>query len=291
MGLTCSSATQGLTFHPYSKGCNIQLSSCLHQAKRRHSFHDGIIFSNRSLLPREKVWIRILEVERRWHGALRIGFTSMDPINFESTVLPPFACPNLTDSPDFWAMGIPEELCTEGEEICFWVNNKGQVLFRKKGNFKSKVLFSGIPRKMPLWVMIDVYGQTKALQLLDTKTRRLFAPCCRDDKEPPNLVLRHPGTTVKKNKTLQPPHSKQRMDKPTALDLRPGTVYTEEEPYCVVCQDKMADTLLLPCRHCSFCQQCVLKIRGQNNICPLCRQSIFITQSVTEGHLTANHCS
>ncbi|XP_056425181.1 E3 ubiquitin-protein ligase NEURL3 [Hyla sarda] len=296
MGLTCSSATQGLAFHPYTKGHNIQLSSCLHQAKRGHSFHDGIIFSNRPLLPKEKVWIRILEAERRWHGALRVGFTSVDPNSIESTNLPPFACPNLTNSPDFWAMGIADELCMEGEEICFWVNKKGQALVKKRGRFKPKVLFSGIPRKKALWVMIDVYGQTKAVQLLDSKTKRLFTPCCSpDNKEPPNLASDHSGTTVKKNQYLPSPQFKQHMAKPTKLDPRLETVnllpFREDDTYCVICQDRTADTLLLPCRHCSFCQQCVLKIRGQNNICPLCRQSIFITKSVTDGHLPTSYGS
>ncbi|XP_044139029.1 E3 ubiquitin-protein ligase NEURL3 isoform X1 [Bufo gargarizans] len=292
MGLTCSSAAQALSFHPLAKGSNIHLGSCLHRAKRGYSFQDGIIFSSRPLLPREKVWIRILEVEERWHGALRIGFTSMNPSNIDSTSLPPFACPYLTDSPDFWGMGIPEHLCMEGEEICFWVNHKGQVLFKKRGFLKPKLLFSGLPKKTPLWIMIDVYGQTKALQLLDAKQQLYFPCCCTGDTEPQNLGSDYSGASVTKIKAFQPPSSEQFLEMSIKLDLRTKVtelkLFTEEEPLCVICQDRMADTLLLPCRHSSFCKECVLKIRGQKNTCPLCRQRIIVTQGLGESHLLAN---
>ncbi|KAG8574679.1 hypothetical protein GDO81_009267, partial [Engystomops pustulosus] len=272
-------------------GCNIQLGSCYHRAKRRFSFSDGIVFSNRPILPREKVWIKILEVERRWHGALRLGFTSKNPNNIDS--LPPFACPNLTDKPDFWAIGIPEEMCIEGEEICFWMNGKGQALFKKKEHYKPKVLFSGMPRRTPLWAMVDIYGQTKALQILNTKTKKQFTPCCFPGiTEPIISHSRHHGTTEKKDKALQHPPTEEYMEQSIEMDIvakMPNLrIFAEEGPHCVICEDRKADTLLLPCRHCSFCKHCVLKIRGQNNICPLCRQSIIITQSIREGHLLSN---
>ncbi|XP_075711471.1 E3 ubiquitin-protein ligase NEURL3 [Rhinoderma darwinii] len=283
-------ASLGLSFHPHSKGRNILLNSCLHKAKRCASFHDGLTFSNRPLLPREKVWVKVLEVEQRWHGALRVGFTSVNPNDIDSAFLPPFACPNLSDYPGFWAVGISEELCKEGDEICFWTNKKGQALLKKKGQLKPKVLFAGIPRKTPLWVMLDVYGQTKALQLLDMKTKHLCSPCCCDgNKEPLDFGPSHLGTTVTKHKAMQPPNSKHSMEKSAELDLRTKAVniqlFREDEPNCVICQDRIADTLLLPCRHCFFCKPCVQKFREQNNICPLCRQCIFITRGVREGHL------
>ncbi|XP_077119024.1 E3 ubiquitin-protein ligase NEURL3 [Ranitomeya variabilis] len=295
MGLTCSSEAQGLSFHPHSKGYNIVLNSCRHKAERRHSFHDGIIFSNRPILPREKVWIRILKVEQRWYGALRVGFTSTNPSNLDSTSLPPFACPNLTIRPDFWAIGISEELCREGEEICFWINKIGQVLLKKKGSFKPEVLFSGIPRKTAVWVMLDVYGQTKALQLMDGRSKqKFFRCCCPSNIDTPNLGLGHPESIVTKNKDFLPSHSKQYMEKSSKLDLRTEVVnlqlFREEEPNCVICLDRTADTLLLPCRHCSFCKQCVLKIKAQSNICPLCRQSIQISQDIREENLLTNYC-
>ncbi|XP_073506969.1 E3 ubiquitin-protein ligase NEURL3 [Phyllobates terribilis] len=297
MGLSCSSEAEaeGLSFHPHSKGYNIVLNSCHHKAERSHSFHDGIIFSNRPVFPREKVWIRILKVEQRWYGALRVGFTSENPCNLDSTSLPPFACPDLTIRPDFWAIGIPEELCREGEEICFWINKRGQVLLKKKGSFKPDVLFSGIPRKTPVWVMVDVYGQTKALQLMDGKSKhKSFHRCCLGNIEPPNLGLCHPESIGTKDKDLLPCHSKQCMEKSSKLDLRTEVVnlqlFREEEPNCVICLDRTADTLLLPCGHCSFCKPCVLKIKAQSNICPLCRQSIQVSQDVREGHLFTNYC-
>ncbi|KAM3926078.1 E3 ubiquitin-protein ligase NEURL3 [Leptodactylus fuscus] len=293
MGLTCSSAAQGLSFHPRSKGCNVHLDSCCHRAQRNYSFHDGIVFSNRPLRPREKVWIRILEVEPRWHGALRVGFTSVDPNLIDSTALPPYACPDLTNTPEFWAIGIPEEMCMEGEEFCFWVNRKGQALFKKRGNMKPRVLFSSVPKKTRLWVMLDVYGQTKALQLLDAKTKQQFSPCCRSgNTESQNLGSHHLRPTVTKEKAVHAPSPELCMKNSTKEDLRTELKnlrrFPEEEPDCVICQDRIADTLLLPCGHCSFCKHCVLKFRRQSSTCPLCRQSIVATQCIREEHSLAS---
>ncbi|KAM9313280.1 E3 ubiquitin-protein ligase NEURL3 [Gastrophryne carolinensis] len=252
----------GLSFHPRCKGSYISLNDCMHEAKRSSSFHDGLIFSNRPLFPREKVWIKVVQEEHRWHGALRVGFTTLDPNMMNAASLPPFACPDLTAHSGFWAIGIPEECCQEGAELCFWVNRRGQAIFKEKMNSRSRVLFSGIPTKAPLWFVLDVYGRTKAVQL-----------------------IKHHEEGIRKNlpKTVERISKSQQKVTP---DFYPGTEYLtffhEEDPICVICNDRLADTLLLPCRHCSFCEPCTMKVKNQNSLCPLCRRTIFYTRNIGE---------
>ncbi|XP_063788087.1 E3 ubiquitin-protein ligase NEURL3 isoform X2 [Pseudophryne corroboree] len=278
----------GLSFHPHCRGSNISLNSCLHQATRIHSFHNGLAFSNRPLLPKEKVRLKVLEIEQRWFGALRLGFTSVNPSNIDRNALPPFACPNLVNTSGFWAMGIPEEQCQEGAELCFWVDRKGQVFYQVKGHLRPKLLFSGLPRKAQIWAMMDVYGKTKAVQLLDDSTECLDTPySCPQNKVDHKMGTRNNFMPVALDTLSQSPQSKYHsMQEPTKLDLYSQAMkfrlFREDEPICVICQDRLVDTLLLPCRHCSFCKPCVLKIRRQNNICPLCRQDIFSMQDVGE---------
>jgi len=46
----------------------------------------------------------------------------------------------------------------------------------------------------------------------------------------------------------------------------------ENDTECMICYARMKNVLLLPCRHCSVCQQCLRSLRDEK--CPLCR-SIF----------------
>ncbi|XP_075063454.1 E3 ubiquitin-protein ligase NEURL3 [Mixophyes fleayi] len=288
MGLSCSSARQGISFHPHCRGSHISFNSCLHQAKRIHSFHDGLVFSNRPLFPKEKIWIKVLEIEPRWHGAIRLGFTSFNPSDIDRNCLPPFACPDLATTHGFWAIAIPEELCREGAELCFWVNRKGEAFYRVRGQIQSKMLFSGIPRRTQLWAMLDVYGQTKAIQLLDLRSKCRDPSCsCHQNKVHHEMGTRYNALSIALDQTSETPRHKDHcMQESKNMDLHSEAMnlhlFREDEPSCVICQDRLADTLLLPCRHCSFCQPCVRQIKRQSNICPLCRQNILGTRNVGE---------
>ncbi|XP_053319771.1 E3 ubiquitin-protein ligase NEURL1-like [Spea bombifrons] len=155
-----------ISFHPVVKGHHISLDGCMHRAERYKSFNHGLLFSNRPLYYQEKIWVKVIEDEPHWHGALRLGFTSVDPDTIDPSRLPPFSCPDLNRRNGFWAVAVPEDLCYQNNLISFWVNKKGQALYQAMGDSCPTVLFSGLPRNGLLWAMIDVYGQTKAIQLL-----------------------------------------------------------------------------------------------------------------------------
>ncbi|XP_072258957.1 E3 ubiquitin-protein ligase NEURL3 [Pyxicephalus adspersus] len=299
MGLTCSSAKDapGLSFHPHCKGSHISLNGCLHQARRSCSFHDGLVFSNRPLKPREKVWIKVLEEESNWHGSIRVGFTMMDPDKINDQSLPPFACPDLIELPGFWASGMPEEVCKKGAELCFWINRKGQVLFQDWPRSRPKVLFSGIPKKTPVWVMLDVYGKTKAVQLINHRSKQTKSNCCchqsttkvsTGDHDIGRIWTRDKSqSTLNKTSELRdhPLHKPRTMDLESDLEEGFPTFPLGDDYLCVICKDRLADTMLFPCCHRSFCESCAVKVKSQNNLCPLCRQTIVQLQNIGVPHM------
>ncbi|KAM8972364.1 E3 ubiquitin-protein ligase NEURL3 [Pelodytes ibericus] len=286
MGLCISSPeTAGISFHSNVKGGHVSFDRCLHRAERCHSFHHGLLFSDRPLRSEEKLWIRILQDETRWYGALRLGFTSVNPNSMNPTNLPPFACPDLTVLNGYWATGIPEDLCHKGTLISFWVNKKGTGMCQRSEDPVPRVLFSGLPRGKPLWAMLDLYGRTKAVQLLDSSLGKLPCSCtCLTNK-----VL--DTKTAKRSQRLKTtkemycasntgtfcPEQSNLVSHPESLNFR---LFLEDEPNCVICLDKPADTILLPCCHCSFCKICAWKVQKQNGTCPLCRQKILRIQGI-----------
>ncbi|XP_075438278.1 E3 ubiquitin-protein ligase NEURL3 isoform X2 [Ascaphus truei] len=279
MGLCNSSETgEPLSFHPHVRGSNISLDSCLRRAERCRSFHHGLLFSDRPLRRKERLKLQVLQEEPRWHGGLRLGFTTVDPSNLETTILPPFACPDLVWNPGFWAVGIPEELCQQGALLSFWVDSKGQALCQAEGELRPRVLFSGVPRKTPLWAIVDVYGQTKAIQLLVPHTPGLW-----------HNLREH--RTCEAPRTLHPPLETPsacqcRPEEPSTLLCQPEThnfrLFLEDESTCVICRDRTIDSVLWPCGHCSYCQPCAQRVQRECARCSVCKQNILSIQNITD---------
>ncbi|XP_072293427.1 E3 ubiquitin-protein ligase NEURL1-like [Eucyclogobius newberryi] len=164
----CGLSSFPLLFHPSTKGCQILMDLSQRTVKRQGSFCNAITFSNRPIAVYEQVRLKITKKQCCWSGALRLGFTSKDPSRINPDSLPKYACPDLVSQSGFWAKALPEELSNEGTVISFWVDKKGRVFYRVNQS-NPMLFFSGVHMSEPLWALIDVYGLTRGVQLLDSE--------------------------------------------------------------------------------------------------------------------------
>uniref|UniRef100_A0A8C3QYQ5 E3 ubiquitin-protein ligase NEURL1 n=1 Tax=Cyanoderma ruficeps TaxID=181631 RepID=A0A8C3QYQ5_9PASS len=163
-----------LLFHPHTKGSQIIMDMTQKAVKRQASFCNAITFSNRPIVIYEQIRLKITKKQCCWSGALRLGFTSKDPSRINPDTLPKYACPDLVSQSGFWAKALPEEFANEGNIIAFWVDKKGRVFYRVNDS-AAMLFFSGVRTAEPLWALIDVYGLTRAVQLLDSE---IIPPDC-----------------------------------------------------------------------------------------------------------------
>ncbi|XP_056312576.1 E3 ubiquitin-protein ligase NEURL1 isoform X2 [Danio aesculapii] len=179
-----------LLFHPNAKGSQIVMDLAQRNVKRQASFCNAITFSNRPIALYEQVRLKITKKQCCWSGALRLGFTSKDPSRINPDSLPKYACPDLVSQSGFWAKALPEEFANEGSLISFWVDKKGRVFYRINDS-SPMLFFSGVRTTEPLWALIDVYGLTRAVQLLESEV------------VPPDLLRPRSFTTVRGSTSLR----------------------------------------------------------------------------------------
>uniref|UniRef100_A0A8C9QL20 E3 ubiquitin-protein ligase NEURL1 n=1 Tax=Spermophilus dauricus TaxID=99837 RepID=A0A8C9QL20_SPEDA len=180
-----------LLFHPHTKGSQILMDLSHKAVKRQASFCNAITFSNRPVLIYEQVRLKITKKQCCWSGALRLGFTSKDPSRIHPDSLPKYACPDLVSQSGFWAKALPEEFANEGNIVAFWVDKKGRVFYRINDS-AAMLFFNGVRTADPLWALVDVYGLTRGVQLLDSE---LVLPDCLRPRS--FTALRRPSLRVR----------------------------------------------------------------------------------------------
>ncbi|XP_012988997.2 E3 ubiquitin-protein ligase NEURL1B isoform X1 [Esox lucius] len=164
-------------FHPQAKGKNIRLDGQLRRATRKNSFCNGITFSQRPVRLYEKVRLRLSSVHTGWSGALRFGFTSLDPSELNSSDIPKYACPDLVTRPGYWAKALPERLAVRDNVLSFWADRHGRVFYSI--NDGEPILFHcGLSIGCPLWAIIDIYGLTQEVTLLDSTFAESVGSSC-----------------------------------------------------------------------------------------------------------------
>nr|CAG4644663.1 EOG090X03H5 [Leptodora kindtii] len=155
-----------LQFHN-TRGEHVRISADRSTARRFDSFCKGIAFSQRPVKPNEKVYLRVVESSTSWNGVLRIGFTSCNPASYQGS-LPKYACPDLTSRSGFWGKALPERYVELGVLFSFYFTAGGDVMLNVDGHDKG-VFLSGVDSRTPLWVMVDIYGNTTAVQFVDPR--------------------------------------------------------------------------------------------------------------------------
>ncbi|XP_073431325.1 E3 ubiquitin-protein ligase NEURL1B isoform X2 [Dendrobates tinctorius] len=161
------SRTESPRFHCQTKGKNIRLDTHGRKAIRRNSFCNGITFTSRPIHLYEKVRLKLVSVHHGWSGALRFGFTIHDPAQMKPEDIPKYACPDLVTRPGYWAKALPERFAQRDNILAFWVDRQGRVFYSV--NDEDPILFHcGVKVSSPLWALIDVYGITQEVQILDS---------------------------------------------------------------------------------------------------------------------------
>lgn len=112
-----------------------------------------------------QVRLRLTGVHTGWSGALRFGFTSLDPSELAAADIPKYACPDLVTRPGYWAKALPERLALKDNVLSFWADRHGRVFYSI--NEGEPILFHcGLSISCPLWAIIDIYGITQEVTLL-----------------------------------------------------------------------------------------------------------------------------
>lgn len=163
-GVASFSSGQPMGFHEVH-GENVRLEQDGKVARRAESFCKAIVFSSRPVQVNERVVLRITELSNGWSGALRLGFTSHDPVTLQGS-LPKYACPDLTNRPGNWAKALGERYATEGTLLHYYASNTGEVFFGINGEEKGLFL-NGVDTRGPLWALIDIYGNTTAIEMVE----------------------------------------------------------------------------------------------------------------------------
>ncbi|XP_076148150.1 E3 ubiquitin-protein ligase NEURL1B isoform X1 [Alosa pseudoharengus] len=172
-----SMAPEPPRFHPQAKGKNIRLDAHLRRATRKNSFCNGITFSQRPVRLYEKVRLRLSAIHSGWSGALRFGFTSLDPGELASSDIPKYACPDLVTRPGYWAKALPERLALRDNVLAFWADRHGRVFYSI--NEGEPILFHcGLSIGCPLWAIIDIYGITQEVTLLESTFAESVGASC-----------------------------------------------------------------------------------------------------------------
>ncbi|KAH6940658.1 hypothetical protein HPB50_004077 [Hyalomma asiaticum] len=181
-------------------GANVLIDEGGKRATRLASFCDAVTFSAKPVAVGSRVSLQVTSNES-WTGALRLGLTAHDPAtavvsstNTTTTTtsgptannggaaiaLPRFSWPDLASKQGYWIRPLPERWIAHCSKLTFYVNAQGHFQLFVDSEYKG-ALFSGLPTKERLWLIIDLYGITVSAKFV--------APC---SSAPVEVVARGP---------------------------------------------------------------------------------------------------
>lgn len=153
-------------FH-HVHGPNVELSTNKLVARRTQGFCQALVFSNRVILPNERVYIKVLEIAKGWSGTIRFGFTSLDPATLRYA-MPKHACPDMTNSGHTWARALADEVVRRNSIIHLSYNTDGCIHYGIN-NQDCGIFCANVNTSQHLWFIVDIYGLTAAVELIDPR--------------------------------------------------------------------------------------------------------------------------
>lgn len=153
-------------FH-HVHGPNVQLSANKLIARRTQGFCQALVFSNRVILPNERVYIKVLEIAKGWSGTIRFGFTSVDPATLRYQ-MPKHACPDMTNAGHTWARALADEVVRRNSVIHLSYNTNGYIHYGIN-NQDCGIFYANVNTSQNLWFIVDIYGLTAAVELIDPR--------------------------------------------------------------------------------------------------------------------------
>ena len=118
-----------------------------------------------------------------WNGMIRFGLTNKNPESLrlehlkDVYDLPKYVYPDLTNKQGYWADSMPPNSIKENDTIYFCLNSLGELHYginnRYQGLFLRgiEVYSSRTLQLVPLWAVIDIYGNTLCIQIESLVTR------------------------------------------------------------------------------------------------------------------------
>ena len=96
---------------------------------------------------------------------LKIGVSTVSPDDLDSTKLPPQSPLVPFNSDGFWSKSLDKEECQEGNTVCVYITEENTLVQETNGG-NCKVLLYDVNPQQNLWLLFDIYGSVKTLEII-----------------------------------------------------------------------------------------------------------------------------
>ena len=97
-----------------------------------------------------------------------MGISTLNPNDFNTAKLPPQSPLVPFNSDGFWSKSLDKDECQEGNTVCVYITEENTLVQEINGG-NCKVLLSDVNPKQNLWLLFDIYGSVKTLEIITGK--------------------------------------------------------------------------------------------------------------------------
>ena len=96
---------------------------------------------------------------------LGIGVSTVNPNNLDPTQLPKVSPLVPNNSKGFWSKALKKGDCQEGNTLCVYLSKEDTLMYEVNGG-TSEVLLSNLKQQGNLWLLFDIFGSVKVLEII-----------------------------------------------------------------------------------------------------------------------------